>query len=35
MKHSVYEGGLKYRPDYKWPEPGTDENVPGSSIPWR
>ena len=28
MKHSVYEGGLKYRPDYKWPEPGTDRKCP-------
>ena len=28
MKHSVYEGGLKYRPDYEWPEPGTDRKCP-------
>ena len=28
MKHSIYEGGLKYRPDYKWPNPGTDRKCP-------
>ena len=27
MNHSTYEGGLKYRPDYEWPEPGTDRKL--------
>ena len=24
MKHHTFEDGLKYKPDYKWPKPGTD-----------
>ena len=26
MKHHTYEDGLKYKPDYKWPEPGTERD---------
>ena len=28
MNYSTYEGGLKYRPDYEWPEPGTEKKCP-------
>ena len=28
MKHHTFEEGLKYRPDYEWPEPGTDKKCP-------
>ncbi len=26
--HHTYENGLKYKPDYKWPEPGSERNCP-------
>ena len=28
MKHHTFEDGLNYRPDYKWPEPGTERKCP-------
>ena len=28
MKHHTFEEGLKYRPDYEWPEPGTEKICP-------
>ena len=28
MKHHTYEDGLKYKPEYKWPEPGTERDCP-------
>ena len=28
MKHHTFEEGLKYRPDYEWPEPGTEKKCP-------
>ena len=28
MKHHTFEDGLKYRPDYEWPEPGTKRKCP-------
>ena len=28
MKHHTFEEGLKYRPDYEWPEPGTERKWP-------
>ena len=28
MKHHTFEDGLKYRPDYEWPEPGTEKKCP-------
>lgn len=27
-KHTTYEDGLKYRPDYKWPEAGSQRECP-------
>ena len=33
MKHHTYEDGLKYKPDYKWPEPGTVKNCPKCKRP--
>ena len=35
MKHHTFEDGLKYRPDYQWPEPGTEKKCPkcGEVIP--
>ena len=26
MYHHTLEEGFKYRPDYKWPEPGTEKD---------
>ena len=31
MKHHTFEDGLKYKPDYKWPEPGTERKCPRCS----
>ena len=28
MKHHTFEEGLKYRPDYEWPDPGTEKKCP-------
>ena len=28
MKHHTFEEGLKYRPDYEWPELGTEKKCP-------
>ena len=28
MKHHTFEDGLKYRPDYKWPDPNTESECP-------
>ena len=28
MKHHTFEDGLKYKPDYKWPKPGTEKKCP-------
>ena len=28
MKHHTFEDCLKYRPDYEWPEPGTERKCP-------
>ena len=28
QEHHTYENGLKYRPDYKWPEEGAKRNCP-------
>mgnify|MGYP003958417157 FL=1 len=28
QEHHTYENGLKYRPDYKWPEKGTERDCP-------
>ena len=28
MKHHTFEDGLKYRPDYEWPESGTEKKCP-------
>ena len=28
MKHHTFEDGLKYRPDYEWPEEGTERKCP-------
>ena len=28
MKHHTFEDGLKYKPDYKWPKPGTERKCP-------
>ena len=28
MKHHTFEEGLKYRPDYEWPESGTEKKCP-------
>jgi len=28
MKHHTFEDGLKYRPDYEWPKPGTEKKCP-------
>ena len=28
MKHHTFEEGLKYRPDYEWPGPGTEKKCP-------
>ena len=28
LEHHTFEKGLKYRPDYKWPEEGTERNCP-------
>ena len=28
MKYHTFEEGLKYRPDYEWPEPGTEKKCP-------
>ena len=28
MKHHTFEEGLKYRPDYAWPEDGTERVCP-------
>ena len=28
MKHHTFEDGLKYRPDYEWPETGTEKKCP-------
>ena len=28
MKYHAFEDGLKYRPDYEWPEPGTEKKCP-------
>ena len=33
MKHHTFEDGLKYRPDYEWPEPGTERNCPQCNKP--
>jgi len=27
-KHHTLEDGFKYRPDYKWPEPGAKQDCP-------
>ena len=27
-EYHTYEGGLKYKPDYKWPSPGTERQCP-------
>ena len=27
-KHTTYEDGLKYRPDYEWPKPGSERQCP-------
>ena len=26
--HHTLEDGFKYRPDYKWPEPGSEQDCP-------
>ena len=26
--HHTYENGLRYKPDYKWPKPGSERNCP-------
>ena len=28
QEHHTFENGLKYRPDYKWPESGTERDCP-------
>ncbi len=28
MKHHTFEEGIKYRPDYEWPESGTEKKCP-------
>ena len=28
MKHHTFEDALNYRPDYKWPDPGTEKKCP-------
>ena len=28
MKHHTFEDGLKYRPEYEWPESGTEKKCP-------
>ena len=28
MSYHTYEDGLKYRPDYEWPDEGTKRNCP-------
>jgi len=28
VKHHTFEEGLKYRPDYAWPEDGTERECP-------
>ena len=28
QKHHTFDSGLKYRPDYKWPEEGTERDCP-------
>ena len=33
MKHHTYEDGLKYKADYKWPEPGTVKTCPKCKRP--
>ena len=33
MKHHTFEDGLKYKPDYKWPKPGTEKKCPKCKIP--
>ena len=33
MKHHNFEDGLKYKPDYKWPKPGTEKKCPKCKIP--
>tara|TARA_Y100000741_G_C17885954_1_gene409068 strand:+ start:66 stop:284 length:219 start_codon:yes stop_codon:yes gene_type:complete len=33
MKHHTYEDGLKYKPNYKWPKPGTVKNCPKCKRP--
>ena len=27
-EYHTYEGGLKYKPDYKWPKDGSQRNCP-------
>ena len=33
MKHHTFEDGLKYKPEYKWPKPGTEKKCPKCKIP--
>ncbi|MBT3180510.1 MAG: hypothetical protein HOB40_07305 [Candidatus Marinimicrobia bacterium] len=28
LKHYTYENGFKYRPNYKWPKDGSEQNCP-------
>ena len=32
--HHTFENGLKYKPDYKWPESGSERNCPNLIIIW-
>ena len=32
MKHHTFEDGLKYKPDYKWPEPGSERECPKCKV---
>lgn len=31
QKHHTFENGLKYRPDYTWPEDGSERDCPKCS----
>lgn len=33
LKHHTFEDGLKYRPDYKWPEEGAERDCPKCNQP--
>ena len=32
QKHHTFDSGLKYRPDYKWPEEGTERDCPKCNL---